>query len=127
MCCVLIYFFLLGFITLSIQYYSVICRPSDHTVGIPCGLRFEPGPDGLEAGTLPGLDHHTTPHFLAKRQWRGYAKKGNRIQQNFTVSLKSAHSTDLKTLNSLYSALALFTLSLKLLLKPKKIKIHWKD
>ena len=27
--------FLLGFIILLIQYYSVICRPSDHTVGRP--------------------------------------------------------------------------------------------
>ena len=39
----------------SIQYYSVICRPSDHTVGWLPGPRFEPGryrAGGLEAETL---------------------------------------------------------------------------
>ena len=32
---VFFYIFLLGFIILFIQYYIVICRPSDHTVGRP--------------------------------------------------------------------------------------------
>ena len=48
-CTMLFLIFLLGFIVLFIQYYSVICRPSDHTVGRPraenrtLGTRFEPG------------------------------------------------------------------------------------
>ena len=52
----------LGFNTLCVQYYSVICRPSDHTVG----PRFEPGTGDLEARTLTTrpphllLDHHTS-------------------------------------------------------------------
>ena len=33
----------LGFITLFIQYYSAICRPSDHTVGRPPGRDSSPG------------------------------------------------------------------------------------
>ena len=46
------------FIILFMQYYSVICRPSDHTVGRPrAEIRTRPG--GPEAGTLP-LDHHTS-------------------------------------------------------------------
>ena len=42
---------------LFIQYNSVICRPSDHTLWGGPGLRFEPGPGGPEAGT-------TTPQFV---------------------------------------------------------------
>ena len=42
------------FLYIFLQYYSVICRPSDHTVGRPPrpGPRFEPGTGDLEAGTL---------------------------------------------------------------------------
>ena len=47
-------------IKLFVQYYSVICRPTDHTERRPRpGLRFEPGPGSPEAGTLP-LDHLTS-------------------------------------------------------------------
>ena len=39
-------------------YYSVICRPSDHTVGRPRpGPRFEHGTGGPEAGKLTPPDH----------------------------------------------------------------------
>ena len=39
--------------TLFIQYYSTICRPSEHTAwGGGPGARFEPGTGDLEAGTL---------------------------------------------------------------------------
>ena len=50
----------LGFNTLFVEYYSVICRPSDHTVGGPRGPRFEPGTVDLEARTLITMDHHTS-------------------------------------------------------------------
>ena len=40
-----------------LQYYSVICRPSDHTVGSP-RPRFEPGTGDLEAGTLTTRPPH---------------------------------------------------------------------
>ena len=44
------------FITLFIQYYSVICRPSDHTVGRPrAKIRTR---DYLKAGTLPTGQPH---------------------------------------------------------------------
>ena len=48
--------------TLFIQYYSAICRPSNHTMGRP-GPRFEPGMGDLEAGT------RTTkpPHLLLSK------------------------------------------------------------
>ena len=42
----------LGFNTLFVQYYNVICRPSDHTVGRPRAERFEPGTGDLEADLL---------------------------------------------------------------------------
>ena len=54
----------LGFNTLFVQNYSVICRPLDHTVGRP-GPRFEPGTADLQARTLttgpPHLLKTTTP------------------------------------------------------------------
>ena len=50
---------------LLIQFYIVICRPSDHTVGRQItGPRFKPGTGDLEAGTLttrpPGILHRHT-------------------------------------------------------------------
>ena len=42
-----------SFITLLIQCYNVVCRPSNHTVGGP-GPRFEPKTGDLEAGVLTG-------------------------------------------------------------------------
>ena len=53
--------FLLGFIILFIQYYSVICRPSDHTVGRPqAKIRTRVGrPRGRD--TTPRLPHLLKP------------------------------------------------------------------
>ena len=56
---------------LFIQYNSVICRPSDHTLWGGPGLRFEPGPGGPEAGT-------TTPQFVFY-----LASNKNKIVDNF--------------------------------------------
>ena len=45
--------------TLFIQYYSTICRPSEHTAwGGGPGARFEPGTGDLEAGTLTSRPPH---------------------------------------------------------------------
>ena len=49
-----------SFITLLIQCYNVVCRPSNHTVGGP-GPRFEPKTGDLEAGTLTT---RPPPHLL---------------------------------------------------------------
>ena len=38
--------------------YSVICRPSDHTVQTLHGPRYEPRRGGLEAGTLTPRPQH---------------------------------------------------------------------
>ena len=46
-------------IKLFVQYYSVICCPSDHTVR-RLGPRFEPGKGGLVAGILTTRPPHLT-------------------------------------------------------------------
>ena len=52
-----------GFNTLFVQYYSVICRTSDHTVGKPrAEIRTR---DDLETSTLTTRP----PHLLVKMAW----------------------------------------------------------
>ena len=46
------------FIILFVQYDSVICRPSDHTVGIGPRPSIDPGTGGLEARTITTRPPH---------------------------------------------------------------------
>ena len=46
------------FLPLFVQYYSVICRPSDPTVWGGPGPRFAPGTGGQDAGTITTRPPH---------------------------------------------------------------------